>query len=355
MIRKNIEHSRRESSILKILFTGDANSSSAIRERLLALGERVSLVTIKRALASMVKNELLTVRGAGRSVSYGISAIGRIFFDIDAHEYCATEPDKRFGMNRYVFDLFAHIPDNIFTASEIGRLEQATAAYQRRTEHIPPAIEKKELERLIIELSWKSSRIEGNTYTLLDTERLILENREAPGHDHVEAQMILNHKEAFAFIREHAVEFRTLSRANLEMLHAVLVKDMGVGLGIRKNPVGVVGSIYRPLDNIHQLAEGIDELSSVVSRMTTPYAKALIALLGISYLQPFTDGNKRTSRLFANAILLAHGRAPLSYRSVSEDDYREATLVFYELNSIVPLKKIFIEQYSFSANNYAVR
>jgi fido (protein-threonine AMPylation protein) len=137
---------------------------------------------------------------------------------------------------------------------------------------------------------------------------------------------------------------------------AFQANHLGPGLlGLRKNPVGVVGSIYRPLDNIHQLAEGIDELSSVVSRMTTPYAKALIALLGISYLQPFADGNKRTSRIFANAILLAHGRAPLSYRSVSEDDYREAMLVFYELNSIVPMKKIFIEQYVFSANNYAVR
>lgn len=354
MIRINSEQSRRESSIIGILFAGDA-SSSAIHEKLLALRERISLVTTKRTLTSMIKSGLLTIHGAGRSVSYNVSIVGRIFFDIDAHEYCAIEPDKRFGMSRYAIDLFAHIPSEIFTRDEQVRLDIATAGYKKSTEHIPPAIEKKELERLIIELSWKSSRIEGNTYTLLDTERLILENREAPGHDHAEAQMILNHKEAFAFIREHAEKFRTLSLANLETLHAILVKDMGVDLGLRKSPVGVVGSIYRPLDNIHQLREGIDELSSAVSRMTTPYAKALVALLGISYLQPFADGNKRTSRLFANAILLAYRCAPLSYRSVSEDNYREAMLVFYELNSIVPLKKIFIEQYSFSANNYAVK
>lgn len=355
MIRKNIAPSRRESSILKMFFSSGTRSSSAIHEGLLAAGERLSLVTTKRTLTSMVKSGLLTIHGAARSVTYDVTITGRIFLDIDAHAYCAIEPDKRFGMSRYVFDLFAHIPDELFTASEFEQLDRATAEYKKRTKDIPPAIEKKELERLIIELSWKSSKIEGNTYTLLDTEKLILENKEAPGHNREEAQMILNHKEAFAFIREHAAEFRTLSRTNLETLHTILVRDMQVDLGIRKSPVGVVGSIYRPLDNIHQLREGIDELSLAVSRMTTPYAKTLITLLGISYLQPFADGNKRTSRLFANAILLAHGYAPLSYRSVSEDEYREAILVFYELNSINALKKIFVEQYIFSANNYAVK
>ncbi len=88
--------------------------------------------------------------------------------------------------------------------------------------------------------------------------------------------------------------------------------------------------------------------------MKSPYAKALLTLLGISYIQPFEDGNKRTARLMANAILLAHSCAPLSYRSVDENDYREAMLVFYELNSIMPFKKIFIDQYMFAAENYLV-
>ena len=355
MIRKDVGLSPRESRIIKILFANNARSSSAVHEKLLAEGERLSLVTTKRALSAMTKHGLLITSGAGRSVAYSVSVIGRIFFDVDAHEYCSIEPDKRFGMSRYVIDLFAHIPDELFTANEMERLVQATAEYKKRIGHIPPAIEKKELERLIIELSWKSSKIEGNTYTLLDTEKLILENREAPGHDHKEAQMILNHKNVFTFIREHAEEFHTLSRANLETVHAILVKDMGVDTGLRKSPVGVVGSIYHPLDNIHQIREGVDALSSAVSRMATPYAKAMVALLGISYLQPFADGNKRTSRLFANAILLAHEYAPLSYRSVDENEYREAMLVFYELNSIIPLKRIFVEQYAFSAKNYTVK
>lgn len=128
-----------------------------------------------------------------------------------------------------------------------------------------------------------------------------------------------------------------------------------MGLGLRKKPVGIVGSKYHPLDNIYQVSETIDSLGATVSRMSSPYAKALVALLGIGYIQPFEDGNKRTARLMANAILLAHKCAPLSYRSVDENDYREAMLVFYELNSIISFKKILISQYVFATQNYAVK
>ncbi len=189
----------------------------------------------------------------------------------------------------------------------------------------------------------------------MDTEKLILEHKEAPGHDKKEAIMILNHKDAFNFIHENKALFKTLNRANLEKLHAILVKNLSVGLGFRKRLVGVVGSKYRPLDNSYQIEEAISQLSLAVARMKTAYDKALVALLGISYIQPFEDGNKRTSRLMANALLLAHGLAPLSYRSVEENEYREATLVFYELNSIAPLRNIFVDQYAFSANNYTVK
>jgi Fic family protein len=220
---------------------------------------------------------------------------------------------------------------------------------------VSAAIQKKELERLVIELSWKSSKIEGNTYTLLDTEKLILENKEAPGHAHSEAQMILNHKDAFNFVREHTTFFKTLSRTHIEELHAILVKDLKVGKGLRKQMVGVIGSVYQPLDNLHQVREGLNALVEAVARVQTPYAKALVALCGLSYLQPFEDGNKRTARLLANAILLAYACAPLSYRSVDENEYREATLVFYEINSIVPFKKIFIDQYVFATRTYTVK
>lgn len=341
--------------ITKLLLSGESLSSSQIHQELAKVGENVSLVTVKRILSGMMKDGLLIKTGLARSTAYTLAIKGRILADIDAKEYCALEPDKRSGLKQYNFDLLENMPEDVFSLEELENLSQATRGYHRRTEGLSLVIQKKELERLIIELSWKSSKIEGNTYTLLDTEKLILENKEAPGHNHQEAQMILNHKEAFYYVREHADEFKTLTRKNLEELHAILVKNLSVELGLRKRPVGVLGSIYRPLDNIHQITEAVDILGRTITRMSTPYAKALVALLGLSYIQPFEDGNKRTSRLLANALLLAHGCAPLSYRSVDESDYREAILVFYELNSLIPFKKIFIGQYEFATQNYAVR
>ncbi len=347
--------SSREQKIIDILLGHDSLQSSDIHEMLVARAEDVSLVTVKRALSDMAARGILRASGLGRSSSYEISVLGRIFSNIDAQAYCAIEPDHRYGQKRYNHDLFKGIPDTIFSLEELKRLEDATAEYTRRTTDLPPAIQKKELERLVIELSWKSSKIEGNTYTLLDTEKLILENKKAPGHTSDEAHMILNHKDAFNFVRENASSFKTLSRAHIEELHAILVKDLNVGAGLRKRVVGITGSLYQPLDNQHQVREGLEALIEAVARMQTPYTKALLALLGISYLQPFEDGNKRTARLLANAILLAYACAPLSYRSVEESEYREATLVFYEINSIVPFKKIFIDQYDFAARNYAVK
>lgn len=350
-----VKLSQKQQKIILLLLEKGVLPSSQIRAEMIKTGESISLVTIKRALSEMARAGFLIVSGSGRSTNYILSAVGRAFADIDAKKYCAIEPDKRFGLNHYNFDLFSALPADIFSADELKILNDATAEYQRRIKDLPPAIQKKELERLIIELSWKSSKIEGNTYTLLDTEKLILENKEAPGHDKKEARMILNHKEAFNYVRENAGQFKTLTRKNLEELHAILVKDLNVGLGLRQKPVGVLGSSYRPLDNIHQISEAVEALGRTVAKMKSPCAKALVALLGLSYIQPFEDGNKRTARLLGNALLLAHHCALLSYRSVEESDYREAMLVFYELNSILPFKRIFIGQYEFAAKNYAVR
>lgn len=350
-----MEISKKQKLILFILLRGGLMSSSAIFSVLSKSGEEISLVTIKRALSDMVKIKLLKISGAGPSTVYEITELARIFFPVEAKEYCLIEPDKRYGLNLYNFNLLKGFSLDIFEKDEIDSLEIATKKYKERTKNLSDVLQKKELERLVIELAWKSSKIEGNTYTLLDTEKLILENKEAKGHDKKEAHMILNHKDAFNFIYENKKFFKTLTSENLEELHKILVKDLDINTDFRKKPVGVVGSKYQPLDNGYQILEAVELLSSTISKMKSPFAKALVALLGISYIQPFEDGNKRTARLMANALLLAYGLAPLSYRSVVESDYREAILVFYEINSILPFKKIFIDQYEFAATNYAVK
>lgn len=346
---------QKEQNILTIFLKNNTLSSSEVFSQITQTGENISLVTIKRTLSALAAKKILNISGSGRSTSYSITSLGRIFIDINAKDYCVIEPDKRYGMSQYNFNLLTNFPTNIFSKDELDILKKATIEYKQATKNLPTTTQKKELERLIIELSWKSSKIEGNTYTLLDTEKLILENKVAPGKTKDETQMILNHKDAFNFIRENKKLFKTITRKNLEEVHSILTKDLNVGRGIRKKIVGIVGSIYRPLDNTHQINDALDTLNKKISQTKSPYAKALLVLLGLAYIQPFEDGNKRTARLLANAVLMAYGLAPLSYRSVDENEYREAILVFYEINSIIPFKKIFIAQYDFAAKNYAVK
>ncbi|KKT71822.1 MAG: hypothetical protein UX09_C0011G0017 [Candidatus Uhrbacteria bacterium GW2011_GWE2_45_35] len=346
---------KKQQKILEIFLKKDQLSSSQVHSELTILKEEGSLVTIKRALSEMARLNLLKTSGGGRSTVYSLKTLGRILTGVNTKEYCAIEPDKRFGQKQYNFDLFSDFPDEIFSNNELENLKSATAQYKQRIKKISKTIQKKELERLVVELSWKSSKIEGNTYSLLDTEKLLLENKVASNKTKDETQMILNHKAAFDFVHKNAKQFKTLNRKNMEELHAILVKNLGVDFGLRKKPVGVIGSIYQPLDNIYQIAEAVEGLCKTIAQTKTPYDKAFLALIGLSYIQPFEDGNKRTSRLMANAILLAHGLAPLSYRSIDEDEYREALLVFYEINAIEPFKKIFVEQYIFSAENYSVK
>jgi len=350
-----IKLSQKQQKIVSIILEKGVMQSSAIHKEMLKNKEDIALVTVKRILSQMVKLGLLTIMGSARSTSYKVSSLGRIFTNLDANKYCLVEPDKRYGLDNYNFDLFSDMPDNIFDDDELQSLDSATKEYKARIKDLPPAIQRKELERLIVELSWKSSKIEGNTYTLLDTEKLILENKEKSGYDKKETSMILNHKDAFNFVRGNAKEFETLNKVNIEKVHSILVKDLDVGLGFRNRVVGITGSKYHPLDNIYQIEDAIEALSLIISKMQNSYAKAFLALAGVGYIQPFEDGNKRTARLMTNALLLAYGNAPLSYRSIDENDYRAAMLVFYEINSIMPLKNIFIEQYVFACKNYAVK
>ena len=197
--------SKKQQVILTIFLKNVSLSSSQAHGELLRAGEELSLVTVKRDLSGLVSQMLLIPAGSGRARSYTISALGRIMSIVDAAEYCAIDPDKRQGLAQFNFNFFPSFPAEVFTSAELALLEHATKEYHERTRNLPSALQKKELERLIIELSWKSSKIEGNTYTLLDTEKLILEHKEAPGHDRKEAVMILNHKDAFTFIRENAI------------------------------------------------------------------------------------------------------------------------------------------------------
>lgn len=210
----------------------------------------------------------------------------------------------------------------------------------------------KELERFVIELSWKSSKIEGNTYSLLETETLIKESVEAKGKSKAEAIMILNHKKAFESILAARSDYKNISLARISELHAVLTEGLSISKGVREQAVGITGTVYKPLDNKWQIIEALEKLSYAVNNAQYPLEKALIANSMISYIQPFADGNKRTGRMLTNAILLAYDFFPLSYRSVDEEMYKKALILFYEQGSIYSLKEIILSQYKFALNTY---
>ncbi|MEK9154082.1 MAG: Fic family protein [Patescibacteria group bacterium] len=348
---KLIPLSARQEALLAFLRRKDPLSAMTVAEAL-----SVSIATIKRDMGVLVSAGYVRSTGKGRGAGYVLTKGGELFTPIDAHAYCAEEPDKRNAYARFDGDLFAAVLDNVFATEDLAQLDKATEQYTARALGAPEIIAKKELERFIIELSWKSSRIEGNTYTLLDTERLIREGIEGAGHTHAEAVMILNHKKAFEFVYTHRDLFvETPKLAAIEEIHRLLVADLKVSGGVRAHGVGITGTPYRPLDNQFQIREALDALRDAIEKAHNHYTAALIALLGISYIQPFGDGNKRTARLLANAVLLARACVPLSYRSVDEIAYREATLVFYETHSIVPFKEIFMAQYLFAAEQYGLR
>jgi len=349
MIRLN----RRQTDILEKISTSTPIASSDI---LHILPLKVSLVTIKRDLDHLVDLKYLERIGRGRSTAYTKTILGVLFSPVDVSAYNKEEPDKRTGLSGFNFSLFEEFPTSVFLGEEKEMLDEATKSYKQKVKNLTSVVQSKELERFVIELSWKSSKIEGNTYTLLDTEKLIREGIPALGHTKDEASMILNHKKAFSFILENLerISGGRVDAPFVEKVHELLTTDLGVSKGVRNGLVGITGTKYKPLDNKYQITEALEGLYKSVNKVEDAYSKALLILLGLSYVQPFEDGNKRTARLLCNAVLLSFGYAPLSYRSVDENQYREAILVFYEKNSLVAMKYIFIEQYIFSTQNYLV-
>lgn len=309
---------------------------------------------VKMALASGVASGDLYVEGKARATRYFVSAKGRLLKTVDLDSYYAMPVGKREMQTSYNFDLIRNdLPSiDIFTPEEYAFLEEQARTFQARVKDYPRELYSKEMERLGIDLSWKSSEIEGNTYTLLETVNLLKDKVEAKGKKREEAIMLLNHKEALKAIVEAPEHFRTMSLARMEDVHSLLIEGLGVDRNLRHVRVGISGTNYRPLEVESQIREAIEDTCALINGKTNPYEKAMLALLLVAYIQPFVDGNKRTSRLMANAILIANNCCPLSFRTVEADDYRAALLLFYEQNNISAFKKMFLEQVKFAVEEY---
>jgi len=313
----------------------------------------LGLATIKRILLKNVTLNYLEVIGKGKNTRYKISAYFQLIYPIDVAQYFKKEIDERdcfktFNFN--VFELFANT--TAFTTEELDRMGQLQNKFSDNTKHLTDVEYQSELERLAIDLSWKSSQIEGNTYSLLETERLLKDRETASGKTKEEAVMLLNHKEALDFIIANPDYLATLTAAKLEGIHSLLIKDLGVDKNIRKRRVGITGTNYRPLDNEFQIREALELMCEIINNETNVFAKSLFSLVFLSYIQAFNDGNKRTARIVSNAILMHSNYCPISFRTVDAVAYKKAMLVFYEQNNLYSFKNIFIEQFDFAVNNY---
>lgn len=306
---------------------------------------KVSRPTLSRDLQSLIKSKQIKIIGGGRWVKYKLTKTHLLLRPVDIQAYFQEQLDNRpgaqKGFNEEIFDLLP----GIFSKEEETDLNNIYKP-------LGLSPNKRELERFLIELAWKSSKIEGNTYTLLETEILIKSHQEAAGHSKFEATMILNHKFAFEQILVSLPEFKKLQFSDVLQLHNTLVAGLEVETGIRKVKVGISGSVYIPLDNEWQLRENLEKIIDLVNKTEFILEKALIITAMVAYLQPFADGNKRTSRMLANAVLMAYGWYPLSYRSVDEGEYKKAMIIFYETNNLLPLKQIVVDQYRFALNTY---
>lgn len=340
----------RQQNIIDIITARQQAPISKIKE---LLRDDISMPTLNREMAALVAENYLLKIGKGRTTSYSISPFYKIFASLGLSDYFDQEPDARSAATGFNYDLLDILQSvDLLKPEEEKLLDELKQEYQDNISSLSPALYKKELERLTIELSWKSSQIEGNTYSLLETERLFLEKEEAQDKPKEEAIMLLNHKDALNFLLENKDMAKNLSLRVLEEIHALLIKDLGVNKNIRSRSVGITGSAYKPLDNEYQIKESLEQMCSLINSKDNGFEKALLAVVLISYIQPFEDGNKRTGRMISNALLIAYDACPLSYRSVDSLDYKKAMLLFYEQNNMAAFKQIFLEQNMFGVKNY---
>jgi Fic family protein len=318
------------------------------------LKDKAGYATIKRRLTELVEKDLVSLQGTRKSTKYFISAANDLNAPINTKDYFKLEIDQRKIKKNYQFDLTASILPNhsLFKKTEIDHLNLLQKKYVKNIKVLSPTELNKELERLAVDLSWKSSQIEGNTYSLLETERLLKEKITAEGKTHEEAVMLLNHKDALDFIIEHPDYVSPLSVKSIEDIHKLLTKDLGIDQNIRRGKVGISGTNYEPLVGEFQIREAIQDICNVVNKNDNVFEKTLITLTMLSYLQAFADGNKRTARITSNAVLINHNHCPLSFRTVDSIEYKKAMLIFYEQNNISPFKEIFIDQYEFAVETY---
>ena len=331
-----------------------------------SLGSSLSRRTLQRRLAVLVKQGRIQRLGEARSVRYVCAPMPTL--QASGEEYVPVSPEgeeikayvrqpraMRAPVSYQLAFLEQYHPNHTAYLPPSLR-EQLHAMGRARTQQTPAGTFARDiLNRLLIDLSWASSQLEGNTYSRLDTARLIEFGQAAEGKNALETQMILNHKQAIEYLVLDPAQPRVTPDCIIA-LHAFLsdglMADPSAVGRLRRRAVEIGGSVYLPV----ALPQRLEELFGIVIQMAAeiddPFEQAFFLMVHLPYLQPFEDVNKRTSRLAANIPLIRHNLCPLSFIDVSQQAYVDAMIGVYELNRVELLRDVFVWAYERSCQQY---
>lgn len=317
--------------------------------------------TLQRRLAFLTKTGRLQAEGRTQGRRYWVTStkndsipLSSTALSIHAQLKQPLQSRPHVSYNREFLD--AYRPNVTYYLSTEMRLQLAEWGKSPSSDRPAGTFARQIYSRLLIDLSWNSSRLEGNTYSLIETRRLLELGRASEGKDAKETQMILNHKAAIEFLVE-SVESSGINRYTIFNLHALLANNLLADPSacgrLRSIPVGIEKSVYHPLAVPQLIAECFNQILDTAQAIENPFEQAFFLMVHLPYLQPFEDVNKRVSRLAANLPLIQRNLSPLSFVDVSEELYISGLLGVYELNQIELLRDVFVWAYSRSSSLYA--
>ena len=311
-----------------------------------------SASTVWRALRRLVDDGLLEVVGEGRGTRYRVAGGEAVL----AHLRTPSQDRPRAGYHSQFLGSYRPNESRYLTDADRAELEKAgTPVLEPYHASMGVTYAQRVRKQLEVDMSWASSRLEGNSYDHLETDFLVRTGRTASGKSIDETVMILNHKNATRYVVEHLAEIE-IGWPDLRNIHSLLatqlIRDRSLVGSLRRLPVAIGRSAYTPLEDRFALREELDTLLAKAARIRDPFEQSFFLLVHIPYLQPFADVNKRTSRIASNIPLLKADLAPMSFFAIDDQDYIHGLLGVYELNDVSLLREAFVKGYIETARRY---
>lgn len=356
---------------------GQFSGGADIQQIEALLVSRRSRRSLQRWLSVLIEQGLLRKTGRGRATHYLRGEIVTSSVQVTSQAKSVAQAEILIPLSSEAKEIEAHVRQPVQLRTPVGYNRKFLDSYRPNDSFYLPVSTRSELlahgqvvgtigpagtyarqiaHRLLIDLSWNSSRLEGNTYSLLETERLLSNGEAAAGKNALEAQMILNHKEAIEFLIAAAGEIG-FNRYTLLNLHALLsdnlLQDPLASGRLRSIAVGIGQTVFHPVEVPQLVEECFQQILDTAAAIEDPFEQAFFAMVHLPYLQPFEDVNKRVSRLAANIPLIQRNLCPLSFVDVSQQTYISAMLGVYELNRVELLRDVFVWAYKRSCARYS--